>query len=477
MNTTVVPLAGAFDAATRADWLALVAKTLKGADLETLVSRDADGLTVQPLYRRADSAGTPGLTPAPRGGERPWDIRAAIRHPDVAIARDLIGENLSGGAASVLISIDPRGGCGVALASQDALVRLLDGVLLDLAPVALDAGFLGAAAAGWLAAAAKASPAAPLAFHMDPISAFAAAGASPGPIDAHVARCAEVGARLADPYPKASLFMAGGLVVHEAGGSAASELAFVIAAALTYARALTAAGLTMANAFQRIVLGLAVDQTPLTSIAKLRAARMLWRRMTQACGAETPAIIEARSSVRMLTGADRWSNLVRLTAAGFSGALGGADAVVLGAFSDTTEAADSFASRMARNSQLILMEEAHLGRVGDPAAGAWAFETLSADLARAAWTRFQTIEGLGGVASALAEGTVAAEVADSRDALRAELADGRRRIVGVTDFRAAEPPPDPSPVPAARDSRSAALPGPDSHCPALVAVRLETLAP
>jgi len=181
----------------------------------------------------------------------------------------------------------------------------------------------------------------------------------------------------------------------------------------------------------------------------------------------------------MLTRADAWTNLVRLTSAAFAGAVGGADAIVIGAFTDALGLPTAFARRMSRNLQLILMEEGHVGAVADPAAGAGALETLGADLARAAWAGFNAIEAAGGVVAALREGVIAQRVKAATADLAAGLADRSLRVVGVTDFRAGEAPAPTTalaeavPV-AAPDPR---LPGPDSHCPALTPIRLEDLAP
>lgn len=476
MTNEVIPLAAGFRPADRADWLALVEKTLKGQGAETLVGRNADGLPVAPLYTAAD---LPGVLPTPVRAlpdDRAWDIRAVVCDPDPAGANAQALEALAGGAGSLLMRLDTGAG-GLRAAGPEALAQALDGVMAEIATVALDAGFLGPHAAGWLSAFAKASPTARLALHLDPLSAFAAAGASPGPIDAHVAAAARAAADLAETYPKASLFLASGTAAHEAGGSPAWELALAAAAAVAYVRALAEAGLPMRSAFAGITLGLAVDAEPLGGIAKLRAARLLWRRIVQACGVDVPARIEARSSRRMLTRADRWTNLVRLTSAGFAAAVGGADAVVLGAFTDAIGAPDGFALRMARNTQLILMEEAHLGRVADPAAGAFALEAQTSDLARAAWRAFVDIEAAGGLARALESGLVADAVATSREALRTALAERSLRLLGVTDF----PPDEPAPEAAAGatvppDLPDLSLAGGDSRCPALSPIRLEEMA-
>ena len=336
MTEAMTPLAEDFgaqgDAATRARWMALVEKTLKGQSFEdALTVKTPDGLTIQPLYTAEDGVAVARDLRA-RDTHRPWDLRMRSAHPDpTRAARDVLTD-LEGGAASVLLQIDPTGANGVAVGSADDLAKALSGVLLDLAPVALDAGFLGPKAADWLGALAKAAPNAPLAFHLDPLTAFAQAGASPGPIESHVFNAATVASRLSTTYAKASLFLATGRAAHEAGGSNVEELALMTAGALAYAKALVRSGLTTEEAFRRIVLGVSLDGEYLTGVAKVRAAKAIWARLTESCGVTVAPTIEARSSRRMLAKADAWTNLLRLTSAGFAGAVGGADAIVLDAF-------------------------------------------------------------------------------------------------------------------------------------------------
>jgi methylmalonyl-CoA mutase len=266
--------------------------------------------------------------------------------------------------------------------------------------------------------------------------------------------------------------------VHEAGGGEAAELAFAIAAALAYAKALTRAGLSIDDAFGRIGLGLAADADYFLGVAKLRAARRLWARLTGACGVATEAAIEARSSGRMLTRADPWTNMIRLTAAAFAAATGGADAIVLGAFTDALGAPTTFARRQSRNIQLVLAEEAYLGRVVDPAGGAGYLETLTDELARAAWDRFQAIEAAGGVVRALEGGVIAEAVEETRNELKARLGGKQARLLGVTDFPASEgrDAAVETSRPAAVEAPDPRLPGPDSRCAPLTAIRLEDLA-
>lgn len=466
---TMTQLADAPPPASDADWRALVAKTLKDAPFDSLRRATAEGLAIEPLYPAALTRAA--FTPRAHDPEQPWDVRAAIAFPDSAQANADLLADLQGGASSAVIALDPTGRDGVAVGSAPDLARLLDGVLLEMAPIALDAGFLGPKAADWLAAAAKGSPTALLAFHLDPLSVLARTGASPGPPEAHLISAATVAARLAQAHPKASLFLASGRVVHEAGGGEAGELAFALAAAVAYGKALFRAGMPMAQAFAGVVLGLSADTDYFATLAKHRAARALWTRLTGACGVDVPARIESRSSGRMLTVQDPWTNMLRLAAAAFGAIVGGADAVVLGTFTDAIGPPIPFARRQSRNTQFVLMEEAHLGRVADPAAGSGYVEALTDEMARAAWAQFQAIEAQGGLIAALSNGHVAAEVAKVRAARDAA---GPPKIVGVTAF----PPTQPAPVEVARaapitvEAPSTRLPGPDGACPPLAPIRL-----
>jgi methylmalonyl-CoA mutase len=431
-----LPLVADFPLVQRADWLALVEKTLAGADFDAaLTSRTADGLIVQPLYTAEDATPSLALRRASSADPaRPWDLRTLIDHPDPARANADALADLTGGAASVRLQIDPSGVQGVAVASQDDLARVLDGVLLDLAPVALDAGLMGGPAASWLAALAKGAPAAPLAFNLDPLSAFAKMGAAPMAISDTAAQMAD----LVQTYPRATLYLASGVVVHEAGGTQAQEVGFALAAALTYAKALHTAGLPLLSAFQSVALSLAADADYFLTVAKFRAARPLMTRLAEACDVELAPRIEARNSRRMLAKLDPWVNLLRLASAAFGAALGGADVIQLDPFTQPLGHPSSLARRQARNIQLVLMEESELGRVADPAAGSWFLDRLTDQIARAAWTQFQTIEAEGGALAALRSGRLAAEVADARDRVAADIAAGKPPLIGVTKYLSAD---------------------------------------
>ena len=373
---------------TRDQWVAQATKALKGADVAGLTRTDADGLGVAPLYT-ADDAVAPVFAPRASDADgRAWDLRTLIEGDDVELVNAAALADLEGGAASLILS-------GSILSDSEPLGRALDGVALELAAVGLDAGLDGPAAAN-------------------------------------------TAARHAGAYPEASFFLASGRVVHEAGGSAGQELGFAAASALACLKAGVAAGLGLEQAARGTVLGVSVDAEYFDALSRVRALRLIWRSLVKALGLDVPATIEARSSRRMLSARDPWPNLLRLTAAGFAGAVGGADAVVLDGFSRAAGRPDAFARRMARNTQLVLMEEANLGRVDDPASGSWFLDARTRDLAEAGWAEFQRIEGEGGVIAALKAGTIQSRVATARALREADLAEGRAQLIGVTKFVNAE---------------------------------------
>jgi len=473
VGTKVDILGADFAPADRAAWLRLVEKTLGGATFGAkLVAKTAEGMEIQPLYGPTDAVvplDADLRARRPFDAFRAWDMRALVEHPDPETARLEALADLEGGSTSLLVKIDPSGQDGVAAASVSDLAHVLSDVLFDLAPVALDAGFLGVAAAEWLNQIATARTLRPrLQLHLDPVTAFAAAGEAPGPIDAHVRQAAEASGRIWAE----SAFLATGRSVHESGGGDALEIAFMAAAGLAYLKAQAEAGTDVHEGARRTVLGVSVDADYFTSIAKIRAARAVWRRIVTAAGGGAGAVrIEARASRRMLATLDPWVNMLRLTAACFAGGVGGADAVVLEAFTQPLGIPTAFARRQRRNIQLVLMDEAHVGRVADPAGGAYFVEALTQDLAKAAWSAFQEIERHGGVLTSLSTGLVEERVAAVRNTRSDWAAKRRLGLVGVSEFPAlGQAPVETAVVDAASFAKAAPradLAGPASLCPPL----------
>jgi len=231
------------------------------------------------------------------------------------------------------------------------------------------------------------------------------------------------------------------LPVHAAGGSAAQELGWSLAAGIEYLRVLLGDGLDLPAAARLLEFRYAATAEQFPTIAKLRAARRLWSRVTEACGdgpgqqaTAQPQAQHAVGSPTMLTRRDPYVNLLRGTLAAFAAGIGGADAVTVPTFDAALGAATPFSRRIARNTQALLVEESHLARVIDSAGGSWYVESITDELARAGWAFFQEIEAAGGAFAALGSGLLDERIAAVRQRRRRDVATRRSPITGVSEF-------------------------------------------
>jgi methylmalonyl-CoA mutase len=447
-GTADVALAAEFEPATHEAWLKLVAKAIKGADFDKrLVSRTADGLRVEPLYRRAQTRpeaerGVPGAAPYTRGAKASragWDIRQFYSASDPQEANVAILRDLEGGATSIALHIASPGSSGLPLAA-DALEQALDGVLLDLCPVALIAGERTSEAAAALERVWEKRGVAPDArlghFNADPLGTLAQTGALTVPLDEALAEAAALLSRSL-AMPGVTALLADGNPYSAAGASEAQELAAMLATFVAYLRTAEAAGVPPEQALPKIAIALAADADQFLSTAKLRAARRLVWRVAEACGAGAAAAevhVTAVTAWRMLAKRDPWTNIMRTTIACAAAAFGGADAIVVLPFTYALGRTDRFARRLARNIQIVCQEESNLGRVVDPAGGSWYVESLTEDLARKAWELFQAIERRGGMAATLQAGAIQDEIARTAEARAKAIATGRIELTGVSTF-------------------------------------------
>ena len=248
-----------------------------------------------------------------------------------------------------------------------------------------------------------------------------------------------------------------GPTFHNLGANATWELGAAVAAGVAYLRHLVDAGLSTSAALGLISFRFAVDDDQFQSIAKLRAARQLWARVAEVVGDPDSgaATVIATTSLPMMSQRDPWVNMLRTTVAAFAAGVGGADIVQVHPFDVAIDGgfpgtARSFSRRIARNTQLLLLEESHIGRVLDPAGGSWFVEDLTRELAEQAWAHFQDIEARGGFEAAREHiGTQIAEVAQRR---ADDIAHRRTAVTGVNEFPnlSEVPLPQGSPLPSVR---------------------------
>ncbi|MCV7344124.1 methylmalonyl-CoA mutase small subunit [Mycolicibacterium rhodesiae] len=414
-----------------------------------LDSATYEGFAIRPLYTALDALPEPPLPgnwPFVRGGDAHRDVIAGWKVAEIFGASGQIADGnaavlgaLGDGVSALVLRV---GDSGVAPADLD---RLLEGVFLELAPVILDAGAQFAAAADavlTLIAGADDVQRATMSIDLGADPLTAALSGAPAPALDEVTR---VAAGVAGNTGVRAITV-DGPAFHNRGANAAWELAGALGAAVEYVRALADAGVEVSDALRQISFRLVADDDQFLTIAKFRAARQLWARIADVLGHPDSgaATVHAVTSLPMMTQRDPWVNMLRTTLAAFGAGVGGADTVAVLPFdvaipSGFPGISAGFARRIARNTQLLLLEESHVGRVLDPAGGSWYVEDLTGNLAAQAWSHFQDIESRGGFGAAVDH--VAEQIEQVRARRADDIAHRRTSVTGVNEFpNLAEPP-------------------------------------
>ncbi len=451
-------------------WRSLAEADLQGATLEQkLVTHTYDGVDIQPIYTRRDeldrgeAISLPGQPPFVRGATASgsvragWDLRQEYGHPDLEVTNQAILEDLEGGVTSIRLRFDaaarngtdPDDAAADALVAQDGLTaysvddldKTLAGVQLPLVGVALEAGAAFVPAAAMLVSLWRRREVSPDRargeFNADPLAVLASEGKLPVSISATLKLLAELAAWTAQNYPHVTSVGVDTSVYHHAGATAAQDIGFAIASGVEYLRSMTAAGLEIDAAARQIAFHFRLGTHHFLGIAKLRAARWLWSRVIEAAGGSPAAgamHINATTSKRVLTQRDPYVNLLRNTVAMFAAGVGGADSVTSVPFDALLGQPDPFSRRIARNTALVLQEEAHLNRVIDPAGGSWFLDRLTKEIAEQGWKVFQEIEREGGMLKALTNGWIAAQIETAFAPCAKNIARRKEGITGVSEF-------------------------------------------
>ncbi|RMG10780.1 MAG: methylmalonyl-CoA mutase, partial [Planctomycetota bacterium] len=429
----------------RAAWRALVERDLKGRPYEeALVTRLLEGIELAPLYTEADGdasdarSGVPGLGSWTRGAcplgntEGGWTVAVDAPPGAPQEVSAALQDDLAHGVS----------GINLALPEDEPSSRaLLDGLLggapdaasLHLAPSADPAArgeqlFAAWARAGTPAAARKGN------LGGDPF-ALLCDGVELPPSEVVWERLAAA-CRLAGERPGVRALELRADRYHEAGAHAAQELGLGIAAGIAALRGLDAAGLSPLHAARQLGFAFALDPDVFLGIAKLRAARRLWARVLSVLDAQGagPAPLHARVGARCLTAYHPQGNLLRSTLATFAGAVGGAERITVLPHDAALAQPEAASRRLARNTQLVLLHEAHLHRVIDPAGGSYYVEVLTDRLSERSWEVVRAVEGQGGLRRALERGWVAERLAETRQRSSERVAHRVQAIVGVSVF-------------------------------------------
>ncbi|MGA7328652.1 MAG: methylmalonyl-CoA mutase family protein [Rhodomicrobium sp.] len=413
-------LAGHFPDATEAEWRALAANALRGQPFDTLRTRLPEGIDLEPLY-------TARAGRAPVFNSRGWSIVQPLLAKTAGDACAQVEDALSNGAGAISIDFDANPSIQTCEALKPVLKAETAYWLTPGATLADAALLLSAMEAAQLAPAGTAG--------FDPLTAAALAGEIPAEGSAFH-DYVDAAFHIQEHFPNFVTFLASGHVWDGAGGSAVQELAFTLAAGVSYWRALAAAGMPHPESAGTIGFSLTTSADIFLTIAKFRAMRLLWARALEAAATRPKAgmLLHAKMSRRILTAYDPHSNILRGTAAAFGAAIGGASAIDLLPFDSAAEEATPFGLRLARNTSLILQHESFLTAVADAGAGSAYIDALTNELAAASWDLFREVEGKGGLAAVIQSGWVYEQLLPKLSKRERAVAFRRDRITGVSVF-------------------------------------------
>jgi methylmalonyl-CoA mutase len=226
---------------------------------------------------------------------------------------------------------------------------------------------------------------------------------------------------------------------HNKGASATQELAYALSEGVSYIEALRENGWTLEKATEKMHFHFSVGSHFFLEIAKIRAFKKLWQEVLFSYGLAEDMIsrsisISAETSRFNKSALDSYVNMLRGGGEAFSAIIAGVDYLVVAPFNEVSGEVNPFSERIARNTQLILGEEAHLDKVIDPGGGSYYVEWLSEEVGKLAWKEFQQIDEQGGILVSLRNGSIQDHINRVRDARLHDLATRKNSVIGTNIY-------------------------------------------
>lgn len=494
-----------------AEWQAAAVASLNGKAFDKLMTESYEGIAIQPLYRHEDITSLlainnlPGQTPYIRGTSaaeyrrQPWAIAQELAYSTPEAFNRALQYDLEHGQTAVNLLLDGPtragkdpdqskagdvGRGGVSLATSEDIATALKGIDFAQTPVFIRAGTVALPLLALLVAHLKRQgrPTSDLhgCLEDDPLGVLAHEGTLPLSLERAFDEMTHLTTWAATNTPGLATVAVHTYPYHNAGANAVQELAFGLATGVAYLRALTGRGMEISTAASHFRFDYAIGGNFFMEVSKLRAARWLWSQVVAALGGDEAAQrlhLHGRTGRRNKTTIDPYVNMLRVTTEALAAAVSGVNSLHVAPFDEPIRSPDNFSRRIARNVQIILQEEAHMTEVIDPAGGSYAVEALTEQLATAAWSLFQDVERQGGMAAALQNGFVQAQIGEVAQKRAANLDKRRDVLVGTNQYAnpAESPlPADPIDYEATYRERSAQLEhyrtrddNPDAHSAAL----------
>ncbi|WP_203361815.1 methylmalonyl-CoA mutase family protein [Bacillus sp. REN10] len=424
-----------FDQVSLEEWEKTAEASLKGKPLAKLYTETYEEITLKPLYVKADieQVGTkqfPGVPDYTRGfykggyEEKPLKGAPPLKAHSASDLQAKRFAAMQAGQNAFSFSIEEQARmtfyecCELLSSSYPLYINTKDHFLAFSA-------FLLKAEAGELQGVVG----------TDLLSHFATKGLLPD--EQALAFHFEAVAEMKQRYPKVKTMVINTVPYHEAGANAVQEIAIALSEAVFYLESLKEKGWTPAEAIQSFSFHFAIGSQFFMEVAKLRAFRQLWTALCEAYEVDGEAVkvtIGAETSEFTLSKLDRHVNILRTGTEAFAALLGGVEYLQVTPFDQFNGAPSVLAERVAKNIPLILQSESHLTKVVDPAGGSYFVESLTSELAQAAWQKFMDIEECGGVLAVLKEGTLQKELAQLLEQRISDLAMRKKSLIGTNIY-------------------------------------------
>ena len=463
-----------FKASSLADWEKSATKSAHHGDLTALNWHTPDGIAVKPLYTAEDvknlpHANTlPGFEPFIRGPQatmyavRPWTIRQYAGFSTAEESNAFYRKALAAGGQGVSVAFDlathrgydsdhPRvtgdvGKAGVAIDSVEDMKILFDGIPLDKVSVSMTMnGAVLPILAGYIVAAEEQGVSqAQLSgtIQNDILKEFMVRNTYIYPPEPSMKIIGDIIEYTATHMPKFNSISISGYHMQEAGANQALELAFTLADGKEYVKTALAKGLDVDDFAGRLSFFWAVGMNFYLEIAKMRAGRLLWTRIMKEFAPKNPKSLMLRTHSQTsgwsLTEQDPYNNIVRTTIEAMAAVFGGTQSLHTNSFDEAIALPTEFSARIARNTQLIIQEETHITNVVDPWAGSYMMETLTQQMADAAWKIIEEVDAMGGMTKAVDSGWAKLKIEAAAAEKQARIDSGKDVIVGVNKYKLAE---------------------------------------
>src|SRR6186713_2397904 len=437
-----------------------------------------EGIPVMAAYGPDDLAGIdfldtyPGIAPYLRGPyptmyvNQPWTVRQYAGFSTAEDSNAFYRRNLAAGQKGLSVAFDLAthrgydsdharvsgdvGMAGVAIDSIYDMRTLFSGIPLDQMSVSMtmNGAVLPVLALYVVAAEEQGVPQEKLSgtIQNDILKEFMVRNTYIYPPKASLRIISDIFAHTSAHMPKFNSISVSGYHMQEAGATQDLELAYTLADGVEYVRAGLKAGLTIDQFAPRISFFWAIGMNYFMEIAKLRAARMLWAKLMKPFKPGDPRSLSLRTHCQTsgwsLAAQDVFNNVARTMIEAMAATQGQTQSLHTNALDEALALPTDFSARIARNTQIVLQQEAGATRIVDPWGGSYYVERLTYELAQKAWAHIKEVEGLGGMAKAIEAGIPKLRIEEAAAKTQARIDAGMQSVIGVNKY----PPTDEAPI-------------------------------